>query len=335
MIKETNTFLDYLKKSIGDQSISYKDYIQLCLYHPTHGYYTKQKKRVGRTSDSDFYTAESLGPLFAKLIIAAVRNLLQSSKLSDDLSEYTFIEIGTEPEYALLSSIEVNPFRDHKILRLGDDLNFEDPKVILFANEWLDAFPFHRLIYKDSKWHERGVGFNNTGQLEERLMNSVDLPLNPIINKLPKKPTENYQIDLSIEAPNVLASLLKNQWKGIALFLDYGKMWDDLAYQRPNGTARTYWKHKQGTNLLKHPSEADITCDVCWDLMIEAIDSNPKTQCTLQSQEAFFIQRAGSVIEPIISESAFTFSKNKQTLMELVHPSHMGRRFQVLEIIRN
>ena len=132
MIKETNTFLDYLKKSIGDQSISYKDYIQLCLYHPTHGYYTKQKKRVSRTSDSDFYTAESLGQLFSKLIIAAVE-IYSSSKLSDDLSEYTFIEIGTEPEYAF-SSIEVNPFRDHKILRLGDDLNFEDQRFYLQMN---------------------------------------------------------------------------------------------------------------------------------------------------------------------------------------------------------
>ena len=335
MIKETNTFLDYLKKRIGDQSISYKDYIQLCLYHPTHGYYSKQKKRVGRTSDSDFYTAESLGPLFTNLIIASVRNLLKSSKLNDDLSQYTFIEIGTEPEYALLSSIEVNPFGDHKILRLGDDLNFEDSNVILFANEWLDALPFHRLIYKDSNWHERGVGFNNAGQLEERLLNSLDLALNPIIDKLPKKSTENYQIDLSTEAPKLLTSLLNGQWKGIALFLDYGKMWDDLAYQRPNGTARTYWKHKQDTDLLKNPSEADITYDVCWDLLIESIESNPQTQTKLQTQEAFFIQRAGSVIEPIISQSAFTFSKEKQTLMELVHPSHMGRRFQVLEIIRN
>ena len=103
-------------------------------------------------------------------------------------------------------------------------------------------------------------------------------------------------------------------------------MWDDLAYQRPNGTARTYWKHKQDTDLLKNPSEADITCDVCWDLLIESIDQ-PQTTIKLQTQESFFfVQNAGNAIEPIISESAFTFSKEKQTVMELVHPSHMGKK---------
>ena len=46
MIKETNNFLDYLRKHIRDGAISYKDYIQLCLYHPRFTDTIQKKKHV-------------------------------------------------------------------------------------------------------------------------------------------------------------------------------------------------------------------------------------------------------------------------------------------------
>ncbi|NCG08623.1 MAG: hypothetical protein GWO81_03495 [Verrucomicrobia bacterium] len=42
------------------------------------------------------------------------------------------------------------------------------------------------------------------------------------------------------------------------------------------------------------------------------------------------MQRAQTAAEAIVMESAGQFSPRRQTLMELIHPAHMGRKFQVL-----
>ena len=51
---------------------------------------------------------------------------------------------------------------------------------------------------------------------------------------------------------------------------------------------------------------------------------------TLESQESFLVQRARRAAEVIVSQNAGDFSQARQTLMELIHPAHMGQRFQVL-----
>lgn len=335
MNTETNNFLEHLRKHIRDGAISYKEYIGLCLYHPQFGYYSKNKTRVGRSKDSDFYTAESLGSVFSKLVVESIQSLIKKSELSADLSDYTFIEIGTEPEYALTQFLEKNPFKRTHVLRLGEALKIEESLTILFANEWLDALPFHRIIFKDEKWRERGVQFNAQGTLEETLLNQLSSEIKPLETQLSQNTTEGYQIDLSLEAANQVSQLISHPWKGIGLFFDYGKMWKELLFERPGGSARTYHQHTQDSDLLKNPSESDITCDICWDFILERLDQDPNVQSKIDSQESFFVQNAGNAIETIITESAFTFSKEKQTVMELIHPSHMGKKFQVLHFIRN
>lgn len=55
---------------------------------------------------------------------------------------------------------------------------------------------------------------------------------------------------------------------------------------------------------------------------------------TLESQESFLVQRAHRTAQAIVSDSAGTFSPERQTLMELIHPANMGQRFQVLWALR-
>ncbi len=50
----------------------------------------------------------------------------------------------------------------------------------------------------------------------------------------------------------------------------------------------------------------------------------------LESQESFIAHRAKRTAEAIVSDSAGSFSPDRQTLMQLIHPANMGQRFQVL-----
>jgi SAM-dependent MidA family methyltransferase len=62
----------------------------------------------------------------------------------------------------------------------------------------------------------------------------------------------------------------------------------------------------------------------------------------VERQEAFFLGHAGAAIEALLAESAGaatgrdrTLSSVRQTLMELLHPAHLGHKFQIISARRN
>ena len=78
-----STLQDILKHKCSKSPITYRDFIETALYHPTHGYYTQTKQRVGRVSQADFYTSESLGKIFAELVLNSAQKLLKEAQELD------------------------------------------------------------------------------------------------------------------------------------------------------------------------------------------------------------------------------------------------------------
>jgi SAM-dependent MidA family methyltransferase len=322
--------LDKLKAVCANGPISYRDYIDLSLYADGCGYYKRDQKRVGRSRNTDFYTAESLGQVFAQLTTTAADDLLGK----DAAANSTFIEIAAEPTTGLLSHLEKHPFAGSRVIRHGDSIQANGP-VVIFANEWLDALPFHRLIFQSGQWRERGVSMDENLTLNETLLGTLSPEVAAISDRLPEQAPEGYQIDLPLLAEAAVADLLAQDWTGLILFFDYGKSWQTLTTECPAGTARTYQQHKQGNDLLDSPGAKDITCDICWDPLVQLFKKADLKSVTLESQEAFFVKRAQRAAEAIVHSVAGGFSPAKQTLMELIHPTHMGQRFQVLWGIRS
>ncbi|MFT6058983.1 MAG: SAM-dependent MidA family methyltransferase [Lentimonas sp.] len=323
------TLWDQLQASCANGPISYRDYINLVLYADNCGYYTRDRDRVGRSPERDFYTAESLGKVFAQLVITAAHDLLGKTTAAQS----TFIEIAAEPGAELVSRIESHPFADSRVIRQGDAICADGP-VVIFANEWLDALPFHRLIFRDGQWYERGVRLNAEHALEDVLLDHFTPEVAAIRNRLPVQALEGYELDLPLQAEAAIADLLAQDWTGILLLFDYGKTWSALSSDCPAGTARTYYQHTQANDLLDQPGKKDITCDVCWDPLADLLSKKGLQSVTLETQESFLVQRAQRAAESIVSDTAGMFSPDRQTLMELIHPAHMGRRFQVLWALR-
>ncbi|MEM1222127.1 MAG: SAM-dependent methyltransferase [Verrucomicrobiota bacterium] len=307
------------------EAISYQEFIQLALYHPQTGYYKRSRDRVGRSPERDFYTAESLGPVFANLVTTAAEDLLGTQRAA----KTDFVEIAAEPGAELLSHLKTHPFADSRVIRQGEPIIVEGLTVV-FANEWLDALPFHRLIFREGRWHERGVRLNQAGLLEEVLLPEFTEPVHEIADRLPEEAVEGYELDLPLEAEHALRNLLSQHWQGLLILFDYGRTWKVLSEESPAGTARTYFQHEMGSNLLARPGEEDITCHLCWDPLEAILRQHAFTRITLETQENFIVHRAGRAASVIVSESVQGFSERRQTLMELMHPAHMGRRFQVL-----
>ncbi len=326
MSENDKKLLKQIKEACSNGPISYRDYINLVLYTDDIGYYKRDYKRVGRSRNTDFYTAESLGQTFAELVVAAACELL-GEHIS---AQSTFIEIAAEPDTKLLNHLESHPFADDRVIRHGE-LVQADGSVIIFANEWLDALPFHRLIYQKGQWHERAVDIGPGFDLNEVLLDDLTPEVAAISDRLPKQAPEGYQVDLPLFAEMAVADLLAQDWTGLILLFDYGRSWQALINDCPVGTARTYRRHKQGNNLLDSPGAADITCDICWDPLVDLFRDKGLQSITLESQEAFFVKRAQRAAQAIVQDTTNgRFNTAKQTLMELIHPTHMGQRFQAL-----
>jgi len=309
--------------------ISYRDYIEVALYAEDCGYYTQAAERVGRSGEHDFYTAESLGRVFAQLVTTAAVDLLSQ----DQAAKCTFVEIAAEPGTSLLSHLESHPFAAEQVIRQGDAIQ-TNGSIVIFANEWLDALPFHRLIFREGAWRERGVGLDSEGQLVEVLLEQLTPEVAAVVERLPSHIEDGYELDLPLEAETALAELFAQDWTGLILLFDYGRTWTSLLQDHPSGTARTYKQHAQGNDLLNTPGACDITCDINWTPLMAQLEVAGLQSVTLESQESFLVQRAQRAAETIVSSSAGSFSPDRQTLMQLIHPANMGQRFQVLWGIR-
>ena len=317
------TFLEALRSQAGaGRTLRFDRFVELALYHPELGYYRRPRPRVGTGPDTDFYTASTSGPVFGEMILAAIAQLLNG----EDLSRYTFVEIGAETPGGILAGI-AHPFGAARTVRVGELFAVEG-RCVVFSNELFDAQPFRRFRVRGGAWRELGVRAGPDALDEVEL--TTALP-----DFLPPGAPEGYQLDAPTEAAALATSIARRNWQGLFLACDYGKSWDELAHFTPLGTARAYRRHRQSNDLLAHPGEQDLTCHLCWDWLIQALVAEGFGQPVLESQEAFFVLHAGKYIEEVTGQEAARFSEKKLSLLQLLHPSHLGRKFQVLHAIRS
>jgi len=302
-------------------SMSFARFMELALYHPELGYYRRDRPRVGYGPGTDFFTASTSGPIFGELICTACATLLGQQ----DLASFTFVEIGAEPGRHVLAGID-HPFGGSVTRRLGEPLELTGPCVV-FSNELFDAQPFQRFIFRQKRWLELGVGLKE-GRLAEVELASVPLEI------LPASPAEGYVFDVPSGATALAAQVASLPWTGLFLACDYGRGFRELAENYPNGTARAYFRHTQSNDLLAHPGQQDLTCHVCWDWLADALTCRGFDAPVVESQEAFFIHHAADFIARLSSTEAPHFSPRKLSLLQLLHPSHLGQKFQVMHAWR-
>ena len=307
--------------------MDYPTFVATTLYAPEVGYYSTAKTRVGRSPETDFFTAQSLGPIFGQLVVAACESLLGDA----DPNSYTFVEIAAEPDRSVLQGVKHN-FGATKTIRLFDSLDIP-PKAIVFANEWLDAQPFRRFRFdKDQGWLERGVEITESGLREIDMHQSGDIP--PFLKEISPGTSCDYLLDLPTGAKESLVNLCSKEWNGLFLTFDYGLSLEDFTRRRPEGVARAYKRHRLSDDLLASPGEQDITCHVCWDMLEAVLRDQGFAKVEVERQESFLLGHASSACEAIVTGKGGEFDPDRQTLMELLHPGNMGAKFQVLRGIR-
>ncbi len=302
--------------------ITFARFMELALYHPEVGYYRRARARVGYAPGTDFFTASTSGPIFGELVAAACVQLLGTR----DPREYTFIEIGAEPGGGVLAGV-AHPFAGVRLLRLGEPLALSG-RCVVFSNELFDAQPCLRHVFRQGRWRELGV------RLEGDRLVEVELPLSS--SAPPDAPgEEGDHFDQPRAAAELAAAIAGQPWTGLFVAFDYGKSLRELTEACPAGTVRAYHRHTQSNDLLARPGEQDLTCHVCWDWLAAALTRHGFASPAVDSQEAFFIRHAADFIAATSAAEAARLSRRKLALLQLLHPAHLGQKFQVLHAVRD
>lgn len=305
--------------------MSFARFMEIALFDPAVGYYRRVRTRVGYAPGTDFFTASTSGPIFGEMIVAACVTLLGRNRNPGD---HTFVEIGTETEGGVLTGV-THPFGAARTIRVGETPELSG-RCVVFSNELFDAQPCRRFVFRRGAWRELGVALRGD-LLSEIEFNAAPAPL----HGLPVVAPDGYLIDAPLAARALADQIAAQPWRGLFLACDYGKSWRELTEVTPAGTARAYFRHTQSNDLLARPGEQDLTCHVCWDWLAAALTRAGFAAPAVESQEAFFIHHAGAFIAAASAAEAAQFSQRKLALLQLLHPAHLGQKFQVLHALRD
>lgn len=312
----------FLDRAGASGSLTFAAFMDLALFHPQLGYYRRDRPRVGYARGTDFYTATSSGAVFGELVAAACVTLLGGEARA---REHLFVEIGAEPGGGVLAGV-AHPFAAARTLRVGEPLEIAG-RCVVFSNELFDAQPLRRFVRRGPVWRELGVRLLDGSLVETELGEHSE-------TWLPAEASEGYRFDAPRAAANLAADIAAQPWTGLFVAFDYGKSFAEMATVTPAGTARAYFQHTQSNDLLARPGEQDLTGHVCWDWLTDALTAAGCADPRVESQESFFIRHAGTYLSQAMAAEAARTSQRKLAMMQLLHPSQMGQKFQVLHARR-
>ncbi|MCI0656022.1 MAG: hypothetical protein L0170_03010, partial [Acidobacteria bacterium] len=65
------------RRILRDGPLNFAEFMQLALYHPQWGYYSRAEDPIGRSEDRDFYTGPTRHPAFGVLLGRQVSQCLE------------------------------------------------------------------------------------------------------------------------------------------------------------------------------------------------------------------------------------------------------------------
>lgn len=332
--------------------ISFSRYMELCLYHPQFGYYSRNVMQFGKAGD--FFTSSDVHAVFGRLMarqfeemwralgspaeivvkeLGPGRGLFAQDVL--DWSEKKFPEFFQAIRYVLVE--QSTALRE----RIGTTLkkHFESGKaafdqeedrvaapVIVFANEFFDALPVDVVSSKGSLRIDAGEG--RFVEIWDRC-SAEELEF---LDRHSIHPEEGERVEVSLAAQK-LGALSCNFERGFFIAIDYGYTREEQLAGRHRGTVKAIRRHSVSANPYEAPGEQDITADVNFTALAAAAASRGLQAQRLLTQSQF-LMGIGEVNQfaDAFEECRLPQERTKVALQlkHLVTPAGMGESFHVL-----
>ncbi len=342
--------------------VPFVQFMEWCLYHPVHGYYTSERIKIGK--EGDYYTSSCVHPLFGHLI---AKQLLQMAEiLGGDV--FDVVEMGGGRGflcYDILDWAEKNspsfygrlryhliemapPLQREQKERLSkwqragkvcwvplkdfEAGNFQGEGCFL-SNELVDAFPVHRIVFEDGRVKESHVT-QQRGELAEQWEEPSDPRIDGYLRSLDVTFQEGQKAEVNLKALEWIEKVACCLKKGFLLTIDYGYTAQELyAPHRREGTLLCYYRHQTSERFFDRLGEQDISSHVNFSGLILKGEQVGLHFTGLVPQYQFLIglgllQEIGSLEEKL---SEIEGLRLRLTLKHLIEPeAGMGEVFKIL-----
>ncbi|HEX8926664.1 MAG TPA: SAM-dependent methyltransferase, partial [Terriglobales bacterium] len=339
--------------------IPFSRYMELSLYDPELGYYSRNAEQFGKAGD--FYTSSDVHAVFGRLL---ARQFEEMWRVLDSPAEITLVELG--PGRGLFAQdvlawaekkfptffralrivlVETSPalrtrlkerfapqVAEGKVLVAEniDSAQFGD-NAIVFANEFFDALPVEVLDHRG----ELRIAVNS-GHLAEQFVPPSPEVLE-YIDRYGVQPESGERVEAPLIAQKYMMHVAARLKRGFVIAIDYGYTRAELLAGRHRGTVTAFRQHTMSVSPYEAPGEQDITAHVNFTALRAAGENAGLDYLALLTQ-AQFLMGIGEVNQ---FADAFEDCGSRQEqakvalqLKHLVTPAGMGETFHVLLMSR-
>lgn len=284
--------------------ISFHDFMDTVLYHPSLGYYTSGAGKIG--ADGDYYTSACLTSFFGcmigrqleemwlltgqepftivefgagtGLLCHDILNYLQRNKAMYDQLQYCIVEKSSamrEKEKAHLPG---------KVRWYNSIKDIGPVTGCVLSNELLDNFPVHRVVMKDELME---VFVDFTDGFAEVLRPAPGAVV-AYLNELQVLLSQDHCAEIGLQATAWIEEVANTLEKGFVLTIDYGFPAFEL-YQpaRSKGTLACYYRHQVHDNPYINIGSQDITAHVNFSALCHWGAKHGLEYCSYTNQSQF------------------------------------------------
>lgn len=332
--------------------IPFSRYMELCLYHPELGYYSRNAAQFGKAGD--FYTSSDIHAVFGRLLARqfdemwrilgspariAVKELGPGRGLfAQDVLDWSAKKFPAFFQALQYRLVEQSPMLRERIsLTLSQHFNSgkaafgeaegrTDGPVIIFANEFFDALPVEIISAQGSS----RIGTRN-GQFVEAWAPPSAEELE-FLDRYSIHPEEDDRGEVPLVSQRAMNSAAEID-RGFVVVIDYGYTREEQLAGRHRGTLKAIRQHSVSANPYEAPGEQDITADVNFTAIAAAAEKHGMQMQKLVTQSQFLM----GVGEATQFADAFEDCRLPQErakvalqLKHLVTPAGVGESFHVL-----
>jgi SAM-dependent MidA family methyltransferase len=337
--------------------ITFAEYMDACLYHPEHGYYTKADQSERR----DYITSVDVTPVFGRLLarqfhemwtvlgqpkpFALVEAGAGTGRLAKqvlDCARESLGEFYSATRYvaversAVRRTAQATNLADHianERFCAREELPAEIPNGCIFSNELFDAFGVHRVMRANEDLREVYVTHSQNGFCEE-LGPLSSTTIAEYFNAQGITLREGQMAEANLAACNWIEDAARRLNRGFVLTNDYGYEAQQLYDERHMlGTLLAYDRHRAGEDFYRAPGAQDLTAHVNFTALDLWGARSGLIRAGFTSQTNFLLALArhsnfGDLENTGASEHEKIAARSQ--LKTLIHPEGMGETFKVL-----
>jgi SAM-dependent MidA family methyltransferase len=350
--------------------IPFSRYMELCLYHPELGYYSRNAEQFGKAGD--FYTSSDVHAVFGRLLARQFEEMwrvLGSPRQIDlielgpgrglfaqdvlDWSEKKFPDFFAALRCVLVESSEAlrqriketlaHHFNSGKaeLARFDQDKTRETP-----AAKWRQKTSFHpntpTILFANEFFDALPVEILSTkgslridtrdGRFIETWTQASPQELE-FLDRYSIHPGPDERVEAPLIAQQCMDRIAASIQRGFFTAIDYGYTREEQLAGRHRGTMKAIRQHSISADPYEAPGDQDITADVNFTALAAAAEKQGMQTQTLITQSQFLmgIGEANQFADAF--EECRMPQERAKVAMQLKHlvtPAGMGESFQVL-----